>query len=102
MKFPVTKCIYSSDQLKEQMAIIEYVDYQASKINQLEEKLKVAIEALKFYGDKENWCGFDEEQGFIWLNSFVSSPQDYENLEGTVMTAGRKAREALAKLKREG
>ena len=63
------------------------------------------LDALEFYANRENWGGFEEEDGFLWQNEFIPADlfkQDYSNEVGTIMTAGRRAREVLAKLEKEG
>lgn len=64
----------------------------------LRAELLAAKEVIEFYGDKSNWLGFEEEQGFVWSNEFCPHGQDYENTEGTCMTSGKRARRAIDRL----
>jgi len=65
-----------------------------------EQVIKIQAEALEKYGNKENWFGVYEEQGFLWRNEFISDEGDYQNLEGTIQYAGREAREAIASVEK--
>lgn len=59
-------------------------------IEELKEKLKIAIEALEFYGNKENNC-FGSTNWDDWGEQYASVNGDIEN--------GYKARQTLAKIK---
>ena len=60
MQQPIMKCIYSSDQLKEQNDLMDYVDYLKTQLTRTQaaldtsnEENKLMREALEYYGDKE-------------------------------------------------
>ena len=67
----------------------------------LEARVKELEEVVSFYGDPDNWGGGEEEQGYLWQREFLPTPQDYSNTEGSIMTAGHRARKALTQPNRE-
>lgn len=71
---------------------------QRRDLEQVKVKNQKLVECVKFYGEPEHWTGYDEENGFLWLNKFTPEKQDYENLQGTVMTAGKLARCVLKEI----
>ena len=65
-------------------------DYTAEYVAKLEEKLKIAKEALEFYANKENNLG-----GLTYWNDWN---EQYASVDGDIEN-GYKARQALAKIK---
>lgn len=69
-------------------------EFQAEKIRELEKKLAIAVKALEFYGEVNNWMSLIEGQynvGKIWV--------EVDNLFGQITTEnGAHAREALKRL----
>lgn len=68
----------------------------------LKEKLKVAVEALEFYGNIENWRNpkYPKKADFNVLDS--EDGRDVDAIKGGHMIAGKRARQALSKIKSEG
>jgi len=67
------------------------------KIEQLEAKLKIAVEALEFYGDYNYKC---EVVPFYDRFNFCDEENDYEKKGSThMMVAGKRARQALKSLR---
>ena len=74
------------------------------KYNEQQDKLKIAIGALKFYGNHESWINRDIA-GDIWHRASPKQHGDSETIRhyehpntdwvGTVVVGGKKAREAL-------
>lgn len=64
---------------------------QRRKIEELELKLKIAVEALEFYGSNNNWMAIRQESRFLGV-----IVNDYEF--GNHKHGGVKARQALKKL----
>jgi hypothetical protein len=63
-----------------------------SRLNKAEEKLKVAVEALEFYGDAKNWRMSE-------MCSLVSDSILKDDIENSWRTSGgKRAREALKKI----
>ena len=70
-----------------------------SEIKQLEKKLAVATEALEFYGDVDNWTRRDT---YFWENIDRDDCADYPHFTRDVkLTGGKRARQALGKIKPE-
>jgi hypothetical protein len=66
-------------------------------ISELSEKLSVAVEALEFYGNKENWQT-PEDQGFEHHDSLSNDLADMIHEDDDKETGGKRAREALKKV----
>lgn len=81
---------------------LESIEALQSELTELRSAIDEVKKALGFYADSNNWLGFNEEQGFVWSNEFCPDGQDYENLEGTCMVAGKLARQALASIEKRG
>ncbi len=82
----------STDLVAEKYRLREERDQLKARVAELEE-------VLSFYADPSNWSGGEEEQGYLWQREFLSTPQDYSNTEGSIMTAGHRARKALTQPK---
>lgn len=77
--------------------VIEYSAYQ-----ELQEKLKVAEEALEFYGDLKSYFMNDRMEDFrnqISDKDLEQILNHYSNYEQLEWIGGKKAREALAKIR---
>jgi len=88
---------------KELEAVLERYKVIVEEIKQsenyaLKKKLKVAVEALEFYGNKENWQA-PEDQGFEHHDSLDNTLADMIHEDHDKKTGGKRAREALEKIK---
>jgi len=72
------------------------VEVQAHSVTR--EKLKVAVEALEFYANKENWQA-PEDQGFEHHDTLNNELADMIHEDHDNETGGKRAREALKKVK---
>lgn len=70
-------------------------------IAELEKKLEIAVKALEFYGDKENWQA-PEDQGFEHHDTLDNSLADMIHEDHDKKTGGKRARQALAAINGEG
>lgn len=81
------------------MQIVDHkvkVQHLEGTISNLEDKLKVATEALKFYADRMNYSvDYDTSQ---MVTRRVILYSDQEEINEATIVAGRKAREALKKM----
>ena len=78
-----------------------------NRVEELEDKLKIAVDALEFYGNHESWINRDIA-GDIWHRAIPKQHGDSETIRhyehpntdwvGTVVVGGKKAREALGKI----
>ncbi len=83
-------------------AAINIIEERNKKIVELEEKLKIAKDALEFYADKNNWTIQEDYEGYV-NGGFIDSedierPEKIENTWTGYEYGGKKAREALEKL----
>jgi hypothetical protein len=81
--------------LKEFREKIEQLQFQ-SENTKLQAQLDLAVEALRFYSDVENWTMRELESGLIVL-SIDSTDDDVVEIRG--LRGGKRARQALAKIK---
>ena len=75
-------------------------DKVQARISNLESNLAKAVEALRFYGDKDNWA-YLEKGGLLNYNTEISSEDFEPNDDTPVITTysgGKRARAALAEL----
>jgi hypothetical protein len=75
-------------------------DCNASQRDAAMRSLKIAVEALEFYGDKENWQA-PEDQGFEHHDTLDNSLADMIHEDHDKKTGGKRARQALAAIKGE-
>lgn len=80
--------------VKDNYVIIKELE---AKNTELENKLEIACEALEFYANYENWIATDNGQYKYEGIFFISRDSPYLQTEN-----GKKAFEALSKIKSEG
>lgn len=79
--------------------VIEVRDCE--QLNKKEATIQKLTKALEYYANADHWSGWEEENGFLWCNTLTPDNQDYENLEGTVMSGGKLARAVLKEVRPE-
>jgi len=100
----ISEGIVTLRQIKSSMS--DVIDMKSRRIKELEEQNKLLIEALSFYASPENWI---ERTSDSWDRSDPRYKGDLELIKnykhpktdwkGTVSVGGKRAREALQKIK---